>query len=338
MIFTFLIVFFLIFAEIALALLRPQPYVYSRLGYSEKYIKFPFANVTIEHCVPPNKRYYTTNEYGLRGPAISPGKAFKLPNIVLLGDSYTFGMGVNDGREFASILRDELALHYNVINCGVGGWGLTQQIRYYYEFASQYDPKIIFLLFHVNDPLDNMQDCVTIVKNGGFRFIDYSKTSHSRIYRWSRLLSKSIIQKSNLYNALRFLYYNRHQKKAVTDNEQTVLATPSMQKQDIPIHEKYYIDLLTLFAQDITSQGKQLFIASVNYLEGGNIESWMTLFPHIYEGTLALERSHLLDYIDINAWFAPPDLVFSPVGHYDTQWHQKMGVNLAHYILNSRTR
>ena len=57
------------------------------------------------------------------------------PNIVLLGDSYTFGFGVNDGNEFAAVMSRELSSDYNIINTGVGGWGLTQQIRRYYEFA-----------------------------------------------------------------------------------------------------------------------------------------------------------------------------------------------------------
>ena len=46
--------------------------------------------------------------------------------VVFLGDSFTFGAGVNDSQTFAYVLAKEHWTDVRVINAGVGGWGLTQ--------------------------------------------------------------------------------------------------------------------------------------------------------------------------------------------------------------------
>jgi len=196
-------------SELLLSFLNPQPYLYPRLSYSEKYRKFPYKNVTIEHVSPPHKRYYSTNQYGLRGNATPISNKYNKSNIILLGDSYTFGMGVNDGDEFAAIMAEKLRSKFNVINTGVAGWGLTQQIRMLYEFGQLYNPKIVILLFSANDPDDNLKDNCTRIKNGRLVFSNFYKKNNLSIYRLNKLLSQSIIQKSNLYNIVSKIIWSR---------------------------------------------------------------------------------------------------------------------------------
>ena len=141
------IIIFVILSELYLYFFKPQPYLYPKLSYSEKYRKIPPKNLKMVHCVPPNKRYYSTNQFNLRGKAIRLSNKYDIPNIVLLGDSYTFGIGVDDGDEYASILAENLKSRFNIVNTGVGGWGLTQQIRRFYEFGQLYHPEIVILLF-----------------------------------------------------------------------------------------------------------------------------------------------------------------------------------------------
>lgn len=66
---------------------------------------------------------YTTDAEGHRRmPAPSAPRA----TVVLLGDSFTFGEGVNDDETFPYVLATEHWTDVRLVNAGVGGWGLTQ--------------------------------------------------------------------------------------------------------------------------------------------------------------------------------------------------------------------
>ena len=47
-----------------------------------------------------------------------------------------------------------------------------------------------------------------------------------------------------------------------------------------------------------------------------------------------LDSLGLIDYVEINNWFTPEDMVASPVSHFDTKWNFVLGENLADYILS----
>jgi len=191
----------LVTIELLLSLFYPQDFIYPRLSYSEKYRKIPYKNCIIEHKKSNEIRFYTTNEYHLRGNLIPISNEYDKPNIILLGDSYTFGIGVNDGDEWASVLSNSLYGKFNVINTGVGGWGLTQEIRRYYEFGQLYYPHSVIILFSGGDPYDNLKDYCTTIENNKFVFHDFSKKDNW-IYVLGKKLSNSRIQKSSLFRVL----------------------------------------------------------------------------------------------------------------------------------------
>lgn len=97
---------------------------------------------------------YKINEYGYRGASVGISSKYFETNIVILGDSYSFGHGVQDGEEYAAVMNGILKEHYNVINLAVGGYGLTQEIRRYYAFGQLYQPRLVLLQFAENDPED----------------------------------------------------------------------------------------------------------------------------------------------------------------------------------------
>lgn len=86
----------------------------------------------------------TINTNGFRGPEIDINKE----NILLLGNSYTFGEGVKDTETFAYIIQKKLSekdFNYNVINMGVPGWGLFQEQIALERNFDTYKPRIIVL-------------------------------------------------------------------------------------------------------------------------------------------------------------------------------------------------
>jgi hypothetical protein len=71
----------------------------------------------------------TTNKNGLRGKELHYENRENKHRILVLGDSVTFGYGVNDGETFCDIIEKGLK-HTDVINMGVSGFGTGEEFFY----------------------------------------------------------------------------------------------------------------------------------------------------------------------------------------------------------------
>jgi len=78
-------------------------------------------------------------------------------NIVVLGDSFTSNIGIeNISDVFTEVLEQRLQ-NFNVVNLGVNGYGTTQEYLKLERSGSEYDPDIVILMFYVrNDFYDNV--------------------------------------------------------------------------------------------------------------------------------------------------------------------------------------
>ena len=111
-------------AEVLIRLVDPQPSLYPRFEFSRRYGFELYQNAQMIHTMPGQWRFiYTTNEYRYRGEPVPVSNAYQDENIVALGDSYTFGQGVNDAQVYTAIMRSILKPEFNVVNLGVGGLG-----------------------------------------------------------------------------------------------------------------------------------------------------------------------------------------------------------------------
>lgn len=97
---------------------------------------------------------YSNNARGFRGAIDYDAKA-KL-RIVLLGDSFTYGLGVNDDQVFARLLQDLLP-NYEVINAGNPNTGTDYALRFYEDVGQALQPDIVILSFCSNDFGDNQR-------------------------------------------------------------------------------------------------------------------------------------------------------------------------------------
>lgn len=103
----------------------------------------------------------TTDAHGLRGPVreAEPG-ALK---VLLVGDSMTFGKGVDDDQTFASflepLLTEQLGRPVRVLNAGVSSYGQIEELATIEELTqSDLQPDVVLLAFTVaNDLTDNFR-------------------------------------------------------------------------------------------------------------------------------------------------------------------------------------
>src|SRR4051794_370856 len=77
------------------------------------------------------------NSLGLRGPEISATKADGVVRVVVIGDSYTFGLGVDETESLPARLEARLnrdgTKRVEVLNLGTPGYNSDQELMYLRE-------------------------------------------------------------------------------------------------------------------------------------------------------------------------------------------------------------
>lgn len=314
----------LIIGEFMVRVINPVPSLYPRWEYSPEYGHIMYPNVTMVDEVPGQWKFtYYVNKLGYRGAVIPISNKYEKKNIVILGDSNAFGQGVNDGEEFPAVMAEQLKDRYDVINLSVAGYGLPQQIRRYYEFGQLYHPTVIILQFSANDLSDGFYNRVTETNNGMFEF----KTINRPEGWLKRYLSKSIIQKSQLYNFFRyraFLFFEQQYLKKFY-NDHDVASTDIQTAQ-----ETFYSELLDTFANDLSQQGIRLMIFAP-------YDRAINRFPLIKEKVTQLSSDGRLEHIQVDPWLEnraenyPPSLEGHPLGK---EAHYQIGYKFAEYLDN----
>lgn len=93
----------------------------------------------------------TTNARGFRGADIPEARAPGRRRIVVLGDSFSFGWGVDDGRTYADLLAADARLAADVANFAVPGYSTDQQLWTFERHGARLRPDVVVLQFCAND-------------------------------------------------------------------------------------------------------------------------------------------------------------------------------------------
>lgn len=97
---------------------------------------------------------YTTNAAGLRGAWPEPGFS-RRRRYAIVGDSFTFGLGVDDDETFAALLNDRDPLT-DYLNAGIAGYSTDQQYLYIKRHLPDWGLDSMALVVYLgNDVLDN---------------------------------------------------------------------------------------------------------------------------------------------------------------------------------------
>lgn len=124
---------------------------HERLGWAHE------PEVESVHYHPDFEVPVRTNAHGLRDHHYPFERREGQPRMLVLGDSYAFGYGVEHEAIFSERIE---ARHpdWEIINAGVAGWGTDQQLLFLQETGRRYEPDVVLLLFHSTDRFDNTDD------------------------------------------------------------------------------------------------------------------------------------------------------------------------------------
>jgi lysophospholipase L1-like esterase len=97
------------------------------------------------------------NEAGLRGPPVRPVKGRWLRRVAVLGDSTTYGWGVDAGQTWSAALGRALDARGDgyvneVLNFGVSGYSSQDEAVVLEAKALPLDPDLVLLGYNLNDP------------------------------------------------------------------------------------------------------------------------------------------------------------------------------------------
>jgi len=140
------------------------------------------------------------NSLGLRGEDFPSEKPAGTSRILFVGDSFTFGEGVQDDETFASVLQERLRSEAGdgdrrtqVINAGVSGYNTQDEVRYLERKWLALEPDTVVLVFYLNDAYDETRFAALITGSAEgelgreLRFESRSRLLQfvaDRVFRW----------------------------------------------------------------------------------------------------------------------------------------------------------
>ncbi|MCO5169441.1 MAG: SGNH/GDSL hydrolase family protein [Planctomycetes bacterium] len=95
------------------------------------------------------------DERGFRGPGVPATKPAGGARVLAIGDSFTYGIGVQEEETYAARL-EALEPRLQVINAGVQGYGTTQALQLYRERGAL-DADVVLLGYFWNDLANNVK-------------------------------------------------------------------------------------------------------------------------------------------------------------------------------------
>lgn len=128
----------------------------------------------ISYELKPNMKEFafrstiTTNENGFRISGHNKSKEI----IAVIGDSITFGYGVNDEETVPANLQ-KLTSDYRVINAGVAGYNLSQEMAVWTEKIAPLNPEVLVLITHFNDIENKGAETAVLDEDGYLRGPNY---------------------------------------------------------------------------------------------------------------------------------------------------------------------
>lgn len=104
-------------------------------------MRYPPNSHRMVHVVSNSDGFASSRELGDADPR---------PRVLVLGDSFVFGTGVNEGSRFTEVV-EEIEPRWRVDNLGMPGWGVDLMIRGFDQYGAKARPKVAVLAVYTDD-------------------------------------------------------------------------------------------------------------------------------------------------------------------------------------------
>jgi hypothetical protein len=146
-------------AEVAVRLISPQRVGPTQFAFNPELGAIPAPLQRGVESEPGVYRFtYHNNSLGWRGRREYREAKPTEYRVLFLGDSFTYGLGVNDDQTFAALVEKELRadrMSVEVMNAGCPGKGTDYELKCFQTLGRKFHPDLTVLGFFPNDFQDN---------------------------------------------------------------------------------------------------------------------------------------------------------------------------------------
>jgi hypothetical protein len=273
------------------------------------------------------------NKNGLRDRWHPYERQNDIERILVLGDSFAWGYGVEESERFSQLL--EKSLNVEVINAGVSGYSTDQELLWYRSEGIKYESDLVILVMAGNDVGDNDRDIVStiyykpkfVLEEGqlvlqGYpvpktspqgRFI-YSLSQHSAV---AYFLIQRYFDLVSLYSKF----------KVNSDHANSSIANISAEREDFTLT----IALLDEMRNIAESRNAKFMIVATDRwwdsTSGGTYKDFIRTLQS--EGFLVLDVESMLG-------FDPTEMLIPNDGHWNQSGHEFVAEKIKAFIERSR--
>ena len=198
-------------------------------------------NLTITRTeLIPNKEgemfgaYVKINSLGFRGKEYNLDKHSNTFRILVLGDSVTFGIGVNNNdlytEKLEEMLNNNSKTNYEVWNLGIIGYNTLQELELLKVKGINYNPDLVIIQYHENDLECPFSGCNNKLKEFTFKAYDdrlalplnyelkYNLIKKSYFFRWISFNYDLLLWEVDIRNPWTFFTATLHNVNSPTWN------------------------------------------------------------------------------------------------------------------------
>jgi len=144
-----------------------------------------------------------TNSRGFRDEEYDYKKPISKKRIVGLGDSFTWGWGVEKNEIYLEV-AESLMDWVEILNMGQNAYGTGQEYLYFKKFGEKYSPDLVTVAFVQNDLKDNIDGKGPIfgIVNDEIKLLSPPKNNSA-----DRIIKKFLVKHSHLYASILHGYH-----------------------------------------------------------------------------------------------------------------------------------
>ncbi|HOY31905.1 MAG TPA: SGNH/GDSL hydrolase family protein [Bacteroidales bacterium] len=281
--------------------------IYGLSNYDSRYAK-PLlrraANSTVHYITSEFEYYRKTNSLGFCDNEFQVKKNKNVTRLIVLGDSYSEGVGVTGDSCWISILRKALSfdsVKWEVFNAGVIG---SDPVYQFYALENEllaYSPDIVIV------PINN-SDISDVIFRGGFeRFQPDGSVRYKNAPCWEPVYAMSFIFRLIISNGLGYDYHLLSKKEQINAYINAQMLLQDVCQRFVTLADKHNIHIIFLFHPLMKEVKLNHYIVLNKLIDTmGKNATVVDVLPDFIETTKK---------DDINDYFWPGDQHYKVKGH-----------------------
>ncbi len=291
------------------------------------------------HRSPEYKIEIRINSKGVRSDKEIPyeHKDKNIKRIVLLGDSFGLGYGVNIEESFPEYMRIFLKqknVNVEVVNLSVSGHGNAEELIMLENEGLKYKPDLVILQFHKGDYEDNVRSNLFTLKNGKLikkneEYLPAAKI-REKLFRYGAY--SWIASNSHTYTWVREEVAKKVKKSLATKNAEDKNDKDSAQTDHI-LHDSLTIAIIQRMKEICVENGAEFLVLDIPKKEDSYkyVPSYLTDFNNdLPDVHYVMPAKDMMKYGKRKLYWEKAHGHFTPLGT------KIIGKTLATYIVESK--